>query len=320
MLRGHIFEQIVCVDNLLLAWKEFSRGKRSKQDVQEFEFSLEDNLFQLHKELASGKYKVDPYKAFYINDPKLRLIHKASVRDRVLFQAVYRVLYPIFDKGFFCDSFASREGKGTHAGVNRLEKFLIKASGNNKKKVWALKCDVSKFFDSIDHNILLSLIRKKINDKQTLDLLRVIIGSFEKNSGKGLPLGNVTSQLFANIYLHELDFYVKQRVKIKYYLRYCDDFVILALDNDFEDLIAMIWDFLKSELRLELHPRKIEICSYWQGIDFLGYVLRPHHRTLRTKTKQRMLRRINEENATSYFGILRHCRGHEIEQEARRAL
>ncbi len=329
LTSGHIFNQIISVDNLFAAWREFSRGKRRKPDVQQFEFNLEDELFQLHERLRLKIYTPDPYQVFYITDPKLRRIHKASVRDRVLFQAVFRVLYPIFNVSFIFDSYASREGKGTHAGVNRLEQFLTKASANHREKVWALKCDVRKFFDSIDHVILFSLIQKKINDSDALRLIRIIINSFhipespayqvkrpsDLVCGKGLPLGNVTSQLFANIYLHELDFYIKQRLNVKFYLRYCDDFVIIANSQEqLESYLLTLRAFLGNYLQLALHPNKIEIRSYGQGIDFLGYVLRPYHRTLRTRTKQRIFRRMTDSNQASYLGILKHCNGYNQEQ------
>jgi len=311
-----VFKNIVSLENLFVASREFSKGKRKKRDVQQFEFNFEDELLGLHEELVAGRYKVRPYSSFYLSDPKLRHIHKATVRDRVLFQAVFRVLYPIFNPSFIFDSYASRASKGTHAGVDRLEQFLIKASKNNWEKVWALKCDVSKFFDSIDHDILLKLIEQKISDTGTLKLIRVIISSFEKLPGKGLPLGNVTSQLFANLYLHELDFYMKQRLRTKYYLRYCDDFIIVGSDARYLfGLIPQVQSFLSEKLKLKLHPYKVSIRSYYQGIDFLGYVIRPYHRILRTKTKHRMLRLVTETNQPSYFGILSHCAGHKIREQ-----
>lgn len=148
-------------------------------------------------------------------------------------QAVFRILYPIFDKSFIYDSYSSRTSKGTHSAVDRLEIFLGKASKNSRKNIYALKCDVGKFFDSTDQEILLDLVKRKIDDVDTIWLISKIIKSFEKEIGKGLPLGNVTSQLFANIYLNELDQFVKNGLKIKYYLRYCDDFIVLNEDKEF---------------------------------------------------------------------------------------
>ena len=281
--------------------------------MQAFEFSLEDNLILLAGQLRSGEYRLEPYTAFFVCDPKLRRIHKASVRDRVLLQAVYRIITPLFESQFIHDSYSSRVGKGTHAGVARLERFLIKQSANASRPAWALKCDVSRFFDSVDHGILFELLRKQIVDERCLKLLRLIIDSFETAPGKGLPLGNVTSQLFSNIYLYELDFFVKQRLRAKKYLRYCDDFVIVAISRtETAQLIEPIREFLWERLKLTLHPKKISIRTYHQGIDFLGYVLQPHHRLLRTKTKRRLLSKVTEHNFASYAGMFAHCNGYGI--------
>lgn len=300
---------------MFLAWKEFRRGKRKKPDVQQFEFNLEDNLFQLYGELKGELYYPDSYVSFYVQDPKLRHIHKASVRDRVLHQAIFRVLCPIFDKGFIYDSYSSRLGKGTHIAVERLGIFLRKLSKNYRRPVFALKCDISKFFDSIDQEILLDLIKKKIFDQNTIWLIEKIIKSFEKSPGKGLPLGNVTSQLFANVYLNELDQFIKHELKIKYYLRYCDDFIILGNKEDFAEIINRINKFLANNLGLILHPNKIIIRKFFQGIDFLGYVTRPYCVVLRTKTKRRLLRKINKINLQSYLGLLKHCCGYKIQEQ-----
>lgn len=301
---------------MFLAWKEFRRGKRKKPEVQQFEFTLEDSLFQLHQELKEGAYQPNAYAAFYIQDPKLRHIHKASVRDRVLHQAVFRVLYPIFDQSFIFDSYSSRVGKGTHAAVNRLEQFLAKASSNNRRVVYALKCDISKFFDSIDHNILISLIKNKISRPDCLRLVETIIGSFQKESGKGLPLGNVTSQLFANVYLNELDRLMKHHLKARYYLRYCDDFLMLGNNQCvLAEQIPKIQAFLEQQLRLDLHPRKVLIKKYSQGIDFLGYICRPYHRLVRTNTKRRIFKRISTKNIQSYLGVVRHANGYKIRRK-----
>ncbi len=229
--RHNIFEKIVSLENLFLAWKEFKKGKTSSQDVQEFGLYLEDNIFQLHEELKSHRYTHGTYTPFFVTDPKLRHIHKASIRDRLLHHAVFRILYPIFDRNFIYDSYSCRVGKGTHRAVNRLERFIAKLSHNNNRLVYALKCDIRKFFDSINQDILTKLIDKKIEDKDTRWLIGQILGSFSKTPGRGLPLGNVTSQLFANIYLNELDQFVKHNLKVKYYLRYCDDFIILQDDK-----------------------------------------------------------------------------------------
>ena len=196
-----IFNEIISLENLFSAWREFSKGKLKKPDVLEFKLNLEDNLFGLHYELKDKSWRHSHYTAFNVYDPKLRRIHKACVRDRVLHHAIFRVLYPIFDKSFIFDSYSCRLGKGTHRAVNRLNSFTRQLSHNNSRNIFALKCDVRKFFDSINQSILLKLISEKIKDDNALWLIETIIKSFQKEPKKGLPLGNVTSQLFANIYL-----------------------------------------------------------------------------------------------------------------------
>jgi len=323
-----VFDEIISLENLFLAWHEFRRGKKNKPDVQDFEFNLEDNLFQLHQELKAKTYQHFHYTAFNICDPKPRRIHKACVRDRILHHAVFRILYPIFDRGFIFDSYSCRLGKGTHRAVNRLEKFCRKLSQNNHKNILVLKCDVRKFFDSVDQDILLGLINSKIDDEDAIWLIEKIIKSFPI----GLPLGNVTSQLFANAYLNELDQFIKHELKARYYLRYCDDFIILDKDRNFlKELICQINAFLSTKLKLSLHSDKLIVRKYHQGIDWLGYVVLPHHRVLRTKTKKRIFKKVKGKRADleaglisemsfsqslqSYFGVLKHCAGYKIKEK-----
>lgn len=165
-----------------MAWKEFRKEKRKKPDVQLFERYLEDNLFELHYQLKNKTYKHSNYTSFYINDPKLRNIQKAKVADRVVHHAIYRILYPIFDKTFINDSYSCRINKGTHRAVNRLEKFTRKVSHNYTRPCFALKCDIKKFFASVDHKILIDLIKEKIKCPNTLQLIRKIISSFSSEN------------------------------------------------------------------------------------------------------------------------------------------
>ena len=291
---------------------------------------MEDNIFQLRQELQARTYRHSDYTSFYVKDPKLRHIHKACVKDRVLHHAIFRILYPIFDADFIFDSYSCRIRKGTHRAVNRLQEFAMKASKTNTKNCFALKCDIKRFFGSVDQTILLSLIEKKIKNDNAMWLIREIVKSFSTDANKGLPLGNITSQLFANVYLNELDQFVKHKLKVRYYIRYCDDFVIFGEDKWLEKLIPRLSCFLGEKLKLLLHPNKIEIRKYRQGIDFLGYVSFPNHRILRTKTKKRMFRKMKQKrkeltqdkisresfNQTlqSYLGMLRHCDSYELKQ------
>ena len=174
----NLFEQITSLENLFASWREFKKGKRKKVDVQLYERNLENNLFGLHYELKNKTYRHSDYTSFFINDPKRRNIHKACVKDRIVHHAIYRVLYPILDESFIYDSYSCRNKKGTHKAVKRLEKFTQIVSKNYTQPCWALKCDVKKFFASIDHEILFGLIQQKIDDKDALNLISNIIDSF----------------------------------------------------------------------------------------------------------------------------------------------
>ncbi|MBI2550810.1 Retron-type reverse transcriptase [Candidatus Uhrbacteria bacterium] len=181
-----MYQQIVSLENLFDAWQEFRQGKRAKSDVQVFEQHLEDNIFSLHEDLASDRYVHGPYHRFQISDPKFRIINKATVTDRLVHHAVHRVLYPLFDRSFIFDSYSCRVGKGTHAAVYRLEEFVRKVSRNFTGPCWVLKFDIRKFFDSVDHGILLRILSEKIPCQRTIGLLDEIVGSFSKQgTGRG---------------------------------------------------------------------------------------------------------------------------------------
>ena len=351
----HSYNDIISIENLFLAWQEFIKNKKNKKDVQEFSLKLSQKIFKLHEDLKNKTYKHSSYEAFKINDPKPRDIHKASVKDRLCHHAIYRILYPYFDKKFIYDSYSCRIGKGTHKAIYRFESFINKVSKNNTKTCWVLKCDIRKFFANIDHEILKNILTKHIQDIDTLNLLENIIDSFSSNpigkaygvnnspliaivktgecakfdfkhfkqkqkltnsaiaenvnNEKGLPLGNLTSQLLVNIYMNEFDQYVKRGLKVKYYIRYADDFVILSQDKKYLEIIQTeVANFLKENLQLELHSDKVFIKTIYSGVDFLGWVHFPTHRVLRNTTKKRMLRNLknNENTKASYLGMLSH--------------
>ncbi|MCX6720777.1 MAG: reverse transcriptase domain-containing protein [Candidatus Staskawiczbacteria bacterium] len=304
----HKFDDLVSIDNLLLAWLEFLKGKRNKKDVQEFQFNLMDNILSLHNDLKNNTYKHGGYECFKINDPKPRIIHKASVRDRLLHRAIYRILYPFFDRTFISDSFSCRNNKGTHKAINRFREFAYIVSKNNTKTCWVLKCDIKKFFASINQNILIDILREHILDKNIINLLKEITFSFKPN---GLPLGNLTSQLFSNIYLNEFDHFVKHKLKVKHYIRYADDFVILSDSKKYlENMVLVTKLYLQNKLKLILHPDKVFIKTLYSGMDFLGWVNYYDHRVLRNKTKNKMFDRIKKnssiETLNSYLGLLKH--------------
>src|SRR3989344_3140829 len=308
----HNYDSIISLENLLEAWKEFVRGKRSRKDVQEFELHLMSNVTMLHNDLISKTYRHSPYEAFNISDPKPRNIHKARVRDRLLHHALYRTLYPFFDKVFISDSYSCRKDKGTHKAMNRFRSFAYQVSDNHTKTVWVLKCDIKKFFASIDQETLIKILEQYISDRDIILLLSQIVGSF--NSGKndkGLPLGNLTSQLLVNIYMNEFDQFVKHKLKAKHYIRYADDFVVLSHNKSWlEELLSKIADFLFEQLKLNLHPVKSSIRTLTSGVDFLGWVHFTDHRILRTVTKKRMFRNLETNDKPevlgSYLGLLSH--------------
>lgn len=316
-----MFENIISLENLLEAWKEFIKGKRKKQDVQEFQHRLMDNLLALRQELLEGTYRHGGYHAFKIADPKPRDIHKALVRDRLLHHAIYRQLYSFFDRKWIADSYSCRHGKGTHRAMNRFTVFSRKVSRNHTRTCWVLKCDIRKFFASIDQKILGEILTEQISDTKTVLLLQEIVGSFQSTGpGKGLPLGNLTSQLLVNVYMNEFDQYVKHRLKGKYYIRYADDFVVLSENkHELEDMLLRIKDFLNRRLVLDLHPKKVSIGTFNAGIDFLGWVHFPHHRVLRTSSRRRMVRNLSEGRSEprlqSYRGMLSHGDAHGLSFE-----
>ena len=315
----HSYEDIISVENLLAAWREFVRGKRKKADVQEFQYKLMDNILALHRDLKEGTYKHGGYKAFKISDPKPRDIHKATVRDRLLHHALYRKLYPFFDRTFIADSYSCRRGKGTHKAMNRFRQFAYKVSRNHTCTCWVLKCDIRKFFASIDQRILNDIVCRYIPDERILALIVEVVGSFQTHEAtpRGLPLGNLTSQLLVNVYMNEFDQFVKHRLKAKYYIRYADDFTFLSPSRRrLDELLPLIERFLSVRLHLALHPDKVSIATFASGVDFLGWVHFPDCRVLRTATKRRMFRRLSETKkeavADSYLGLLSHGNGEKL--------
>ena len=310
----HAYDNIISLENLLDAWREFKRGKTKKLDVQEYERDLMHNLIALHVVLKNKTYSHGNYQHFVVNDPKRRDIHKACARDRVLHHALYRILYPYFDKKFIHDSYSCRNNKGTHRALRRFEQFARIVSQNYTKQCWILKCDIRKFFANIDHEILFIILKKYIEDEDIFWLLKEVITSFDSGTkGRGLPLGNLTSQLLVNIYMNEFDQYVKHVLKAQYYIRYADDFVFFShVEINLSKILQLTGVFLRESLHLELHPDKVFITTIYAGIDFLGWVHFPRHRVLRTTTKKRMFRNVGEENLTSYQGLLKHGNSYKL--------
>lgn len=330
----NLYPLIISAENLFAAWEVFKSDKRNKPDVAEFEQKVEQHIFQLRRDLRDKTYKHGPYYGFWIHDPKRRRIHKATVRDRVLHHAIFRIINPVFEPTFIPTSFSCRVGKGTHKGVESVRDMLRAESKNGAKQCWVLKCDIRKFFDSVDHSVLLGVLKRRVGDVDAFGLLKKIVESYSTTEGKGIPIGNLTSQMFANIYMGEFDHFVKHSLRVKRYARYTDDFVAVSTDKKYlENLLPPMRDFLKERLKLELHPQKVTIRKYRQGADFLGYVVLPHNIAVRTRTKKRMFRKMAERVAayqsgtiskaamegalSSYLGVLSHADAHELTERFR---
>lgn len=300
--HGNLWNQVVSFEALLHAAEEARRGKRFRPAVAAFHFDQERALWKLHEELSTKTYRPGAYRSFFIFEPKKRQISAAPYRDRVVHHALTGVLEPIFEKTFIADSYACRKGKGTHAGVNRCQEFA-------RRFRYVLKADIQKFFPSLDHEICKDLVARKIKDKDVLGLVNQIIDGSNPQEDvsnyfpgddlftpgerrRGIPIGNQTSQFFANVYLDPLDHFVKDRLRIKGYVRYVDDFLVFSDDKGhLADVREQIRAFL-TRLRLVLHPKKCAVLPVADGIRFLGYRVFPTHRLLPKENVRRFRRRV----------------------------
>ena len=303
---NNLYAELCSFKNLELAYRKARKRKSKKPYVIEFEKNLQQELKDLKCELESLAYKPRPLKRFVVRDPKTRTIHSSSFRDRVVYHALVNILEPIFERIFIHDSYASRKNKGTHNAIARFDKFkrgvsrngaLVKDGfDNNLVKGYVLKADIKRYFDNVDHEILLRIVKRKIIDEKVIWLINRILANFDsKLPGKGMPLGNLTSQFFANVYLNELDYFVKHKLRAKYYLRYVDDFVILHNDkNMLEEFKEKVNNYLKN-LRLELHPDKSKIIQLRDGITLLGYRIFYHYKLLRKSNLKKFKENFREE-------------------------
>jgi retron-type reverse transcriptase len=313
----NLYGTLCSYDNLHLAFKKARKRKSHKLYVLEFESALENNLKKLQQEILTETYKPEPLKTFIIRDPKTRKISKSHFRDRVIHHAICNIIEPIFEKVFICDSFANRKGKGVHSALKRFDNFKRKVSGNNTKPCYVLKADIRHYFDTVDQEILIGIISRKIKDEKLINLIRKILANHKSDKiGKGMPLGNLTSQFFANVYLNELDYFVKHRLKAKYYLRYVDDFVILHSSKSIlEYYKATIDGFLRKQLKLELHPDKSKIKQLNYGVGLLGYRVFYYHKLLRKTNIRKFLKRLSTlegkerimEHLMGWFGYALHA-------------
>lgn len=285
---NNLYSKVCAYENLLSAYVKCKKGKGNKQYARDFDDNLERNLASLQATLLARTWMPKGYTCFYVSDPKLRMINAPTFEDRIVHRALYDVIAPIFEARFIHDSYACRKEKGTHAGIRRLKQFIRSCPGTG----YYFKSDIKSYFASIDHAILFSLIQKKISDRDILTLVGKILNSYHETPGVGIPLGNLTSQLFANIYLNELDTFVKHTLRCQHYIRYMDDFVLLHSSKEqlwaWRDAIAT---FLTS-LHLQMHPRKLIVAPVRCGIDFLGYVVFRDHIRIRNRNIHRVYERM----------------------------
>ncbi len=290
---GRLWPQLIEFENLLSAWQKARRGKRQTPEAARFEFYLEKELIRLQRQLQNGDYRPGSYRLFTIYERKPRQIAAAPFRDRVVHHAIMNCIEPGLDPTFIQDSYACRKGKGVHQAVNRYQTWA-------RRYAYALKLDVVQYFASIDHQILKHKLYRRIKDKQVLCLLDTIIdgspiaeeGDAKISMRKGIPIGNLTSQFFANLYLDDLDHYVQQELKVHAYLRYVDDMVILDDDKSrLHDIRSKIEERLGVE-RLRLHPRKAQVSPVTKGLNLLGYLVYPASRRLRNDNGHRFYRRL----------------------------
>ena len=287
----NLYPLLCSYDNLLKAYNKARKGKNSMPYVVEFRKDLKNSLLNLNIELETLSYKPIKLTKFVIRDPKTRVIRKSVFKDRIVHHAIINILEPIYEKTFIQDNYANRKNKGTLAAIKRFDYFKRKASKNDTNSLFVLKADIKHFFDSVNHEILIRILKRKIKDRKVIWLINQIIKNFDNNE-KGMPLGNMTSQFFANVYLNDLDYFIKHKLRIKYYIRYVDDFVILYENKqtliNYKDKIEK---YLKN-LKLELHPNKSKIFPMYKGINFLGYKVFYHHKLVLRRNLRQLKKRL----------------------------
>lgn len=345
---NEVFDSICDFEELYAAYRDARKQKRYRRDVMEYTEKLEENLISTQNELLWETYRVGPYRPFYVTIPKLRLVMALQFRDRVVQHALYRCMNPFYDRLFIEDSYACRVDKGSHKAADKLQYWMRQVSRKPGAPWYYLKLDISKYFYRVNHRILLDLLKERITDERLLRVLENIINSedtaFGLPSGMGpeectedmwltdvgMPIGNLTSQMFANIYLNEIDQHVKHDMRIHYYIRYMDDMIILHQDKaELTEFKNEIENFLRDNLQLELN-KKTAIRPVALGVDFVGYRIYATHRKLKKSTAYRIMHRmktlssqlsageISQEEfdrvVASYRGVLGHCNSYGLRQ------
>src|SRR3989344_1247735 len=281
----NLFQKVYSINNLYDAYEKASKNKSNSSQVIEFTKNLKRNISFLCKDIREKTYEPKPLQTFILRDPKTRKISVSAFVDRVMHHAIVNVLQEIFEPRFILDSYGSRKGKGVLPAINRFYEFMRKVTMNgklidnakNKNQVigYVLKCDIYHYFETVDHEILINIISKYVDDKDLMWLIKKVLKNYHSEKrGTGMPLGNWTSQFFANVYLNELDYFAKYHLKAKYYIRYVDDFVILGNSKKYLlNCQKEISEFLETKLKLRLHTDKSKIVPLSEGVSFLGFRL-----------------------------------------------
>lgn len=302
---NHLWAQLTSFENLRDAYDKAKQHKGGNPTVHAFSEHWTFNLALLRLELITKRYRPEPLTRFVLRDPKTRVIYKSQFRDRIIHHALVNILQPIYEPRVIYDSHASRKGRGTTSALERYQAFLRQVThggtqsptGRNNNDVigYVLKCDIKHYFETVDHDILIGILRKQIKDDDVLWLVKTILDHYPTNTrGKGMPLGNWTSQFFANIYLNELDQFVKHTLHAKHYLRYVDDFVILSTNKqELEEHMSSIKVFVEA-LQLELHPIKCQIIPLREGVSFLGFKIFYHYRVVRARNKRKITTKLKK--------------------------
>ncbi|MEO0968187.1 MAG: reverse transcriptase domain-containing protein [Cyanobacteria bacterium J06639_18] len=303
--HGNIYPHIIDFANILIAARKAQKGKRFRTNVLAFNYKLENKLINIQHELRDKTYQPGAYKTFYIKEPKTRMISAAPYPDRVVHHALCNIILPIIEPTFIIDSYANRVGFGTHKALKRFTNFA-------RSSRYVLQCDIQKYFPSIDHEILKKLLRRKIKCRDTLWLVDTIIDNSNEQFAvvehfqgddlltplkrrRGLPIGNLTSQFFANVYLNGFDHFVKEQLKARKYLRYVDDFAMFSDDWGFlAEARLAIEEYLANNLRLKIHPIKSQLFETKHGANFVGFRVLPDRIRIRTENLRRARRRLRK--------------------------
>lgn len=287
---GHLYEKIVSFENIMRGAKKAMKGKRHKRAAATFSFRLENDVLRIHHDLVNQAYKPGPYDIFEIREPKVRKICSSVFRDRVVHHAICNVIEPIFERRLIDDTYACRKDLGVHAALERAQWFTQKYSHY-------LKCDIRKYFESVDHAVLKDLLRRVFKDPKLIQLLDQIINHTTPDSapGKGIPIGNLTSQHFANLYLGELDHYAKEVLRVKGYLRYMDDFICFGdSKEELHEILLAIRRFVGDELKLALKEKVVRVAPVREGVPFLGFRIFPNMTRLQRTNLVRFRRRFKK--------------------------